>query len=326
MKRSLLTAALVVLYACGGSPHASEEKYFLIASNIKVPYWQEAGAGLRKAAQQLQVRAEMTGPDTYDPKQQQAELQRVVKLKPSGIMVSPGDPKLLKDDIDAAIASGIPVITIDSDAAASKRLLFIGTNNYQAGLMGGRTAAREMHGKGNVVVFITAGQANLEERLKGYREAFESSPQIKIVEVVDIHGDPRVAFDRTMEIITKGKPPTDAFVSMEGMSAKEVAEVVDRKKAKGKTIVAMDTVAGTLEGIEKGLIAATIAQKPFTMAFYGLKILDDLHHHKPESLDRFWQQEAQAPIPTLVDTGATLVDKNNLARFRRASDATLSGN
>jgi ribose transport system substrate-binding protein len=74
------------------------------------------------------------------------------------------------------------------------------------------------------------------------------------------------------------------------------------------------------------LIAATIAQKPFTMAFYGLKILDDLHHHKPESLDRFWQQEAQAPIPTLVDTGATLVDKNNLARFRRASDATLSGN
>jgi ribose transport system substrate-binding protein len=326
MKRSFLTAALVVLNGCGGSPHTSEEKYFLIASNIKVPYWQEAGAGLRKAAQQLQVRAEMTGPDTYDPKQQQAELQRVVKLKPSGIMVSPGDPKLLKDDIDAAIASGIPVITIDSDAAASKRLLFIGTNNYQAGLMGGRTAAREMHGKGNVVVFITAGQANLEERLKGYRDAFESSPQIKIVEVVDIHGDPRVAFDRTMEIMTKDKPQADAFVSMEGMSAKEVAEVVDRKKAKGKTIVAMDTVAGTLEGIEKGLIAATIAQKPFTMAFYGLKILDDLHHHKPESLDRFWAQEAQAPIPTLVDTGATLVDKNNLARFRRASDATLSGN
>jgi ribose transport system substrate-binding protein len=268
----------------------------------------------------------MTGPDTYDPKQQQAEFQRVVKLKPSGIMVSPGDPKLLKDDIDAAIASGIPVITIDSDAAASKRLLFIGTNNYQAGLMGGRTAAREMHGKGNVVVFITAGQANLEERLKGYRDAFESSPRIKIVEVVDIHGDPRAAFDRTMEIITKGKPQADAFVSMEGMSAKEGAEVVDRKKAKGKTIVAMDTVAGTLEGIEKGLIAATIAQKPFTMAFYGLKILDDLHHHKPESLDRFCAQEAQAPIPTLVDTGATLVDKNNLARFRRASDATLSGN
>src|SRR5260370_1953441 len=206
MKRSLLTAALIVLNGCGGSPHAPEERYFLVASNIKVPYWQEAGAGLRKAALQLQVKAEMIGPDTFDPKQQQAEFQRAVKLKPSGIMVSPGDPKLLKDDIDSAIAAGIPVITMDSDAAASKRLLFIGTNNYQAGMMGGRTAAREMHGKGNVVVFITSGQANLEERLRGYRDVFEGSPQIKVVEVVDMHGDPRVAFNRAMRIISKGNP------------------------------------------------------------------------------------------------------------------------
>src|SRR5947208_2839559 len=92
------------------------------------------------------------------------------------------------------------------------------------------------------------------------------------------------------------------------------------------SIVAMDTVVGTLEGIEKGLIAATIAQKPFTMAFYGLKVLDDLHHHKPESLDHFWAQDAQAPIPMFIDTGATLIDKNNLANFRRASDASRSGN
>src|SRR5438477_8335892 len=88
MKRLLLTAALIVLSGCGGSPHAPEERYFLIGFNIKVPYWQEAGAGLRKAAAQLQVKAEMTGPDTFDPKQQQAEFQRVAKLKPSGILVS----------------------------------------------------------------------------------------------------------------------------------------------------------------------------------------------------------------------------------------------
>src|SRR5260370_36632643 len=113
---------------------------------------------------------------------------------------------------------------------------------------------------------------------------------------------------------------------MESLATKEGADVIDRKKVKGKTIVAMDGVAGTMEGIEKGLIAATIAQKPFTMAFYGLKILDDLHHHQPESLERFWQQEAQAPIPTLVDTGATLGGKNNLGRFSRAAGATPAGN
>ena len=44
------------------------------------------------------------------------------------------------------------------------------------------------------------------------------------------------------------------------------------------------------------------------------------------ALDRFWRQDAQAPIPTFVDTGATLIDKNNLTNFRRASDAARSGN
>src|SRR5258708_17894430 len=139
-----------------------------------------------------------------------------------------------------------------------------------------------MAGKGKGGVFNTSGQGNLEERLKGYRDVFESSPQIKVVEVVDIHGDPRVAFDRAMDIISKGKPQVDTFVSMESMSAKEVAEVFHRKKVKAKTIVAMDTVVGTLEEIDKRLIAATIAQQPLPLAFYGLKLLDDLHHHKPE--------------------------------------------
>src|SRR5437867_2286821 len=113
MRVFLCTAVLIALNGCGGSRHAPAEHYILVAFNIKVPYWQDAGAGLRKAAAQLQVKAEMTGPDNYDPKQQQADFQRAVKLKPTGIMVSPADPKLLKDDIDAAIANGIPVITMD---------------------------------------------------------------------------------------------------------------------------------------------------------------------------------------------------------------------
>src|SRR5260370_2628218 len=102
MRRWLLTAALIVLHGCGGSPHAPEERYFLVASNIKVPYWQEAGAGLRKAALQLQVKAEMIGPDTFDANQQQAEFQRPVKPNPTAIMVSSGHPKLLTHHILAA--------------------------------------------------------------------------------------------------------------------------------------------------------------------------------------------------------------------------------
>jgi ABC-type sugar transport system substrate-binding protein len=43
------------------------------------------------------------------------------------------------------------------------------------------------------------------------------------------------------------------------------------------TIMAMDTDQRTLNWIQQGLIAATIAQKPYTMAYFGAKVLDDLH-------------------------------------------------
>ena len=319
-----LGSMLIALAGCGASLHDPQEKYFLLSANVKIPYWQTAGNGLTRAASQLQVRAEMVGPDTYDAQAQQRELRRLIALqeKPSGILISPADRVLMKEDIDAAIAAGIPVITVDSDSPSSKRLLFIGTNNYQAGVMGGRVAVRELKGKGNVVVFTMPGQANLAERLNGYKFAFSESPNIKIVEEIDIKGDPRIAFDKANDIVEKRRDKVDAFVCLEALAGKEVADVLDRNKVTGKTVVAMDTDEGTLNWIQKGMIAATIAQKPFTMAYYGVRMLDELHHHKPPSLDVNWAQDPFSPLPTFVDTGATLVTKGNVGEFLKARDAS----
>jgi ribose transport system substrate-binding protein len=229
----------------------------------------------------------------------------------------------MKADIDAAIAAGIPVITVDSDSPASKRLLFIGTNNYQAGVMGGRIAAKQLSGKGNVVVFTMPGQTNLAERLNGYKFAFSEHPGIKILDVVDIKGDPRIAFDTTNEIVEKRRDKVDGFICLEALAGKEVAEVLDRSKVT-KVVVAMDTDEGTLNWIQKGVIAATIAQKPFTMAYYGVKMLDELQHRKPPSLAIDWAQDPFSPLPTFVDTGATLITKENIGEFIKARDAAAA--
>ena len=227
----------------------------------------------------------------------------------------------MKADIDAAIAKGIPVITIDSDTPDSKRLVFIGTNNRQAGIMSARRAVKELNGRGNVVIYSIPGQANLDERLRGAKDTFAESPGIKVVEAVDMKGDPRVAFDRTTDIIDKGKLKPDAFVCLEAISCKEVADVLDRKKVTGKTVIAMDTDQGTIDWIKKGAIAATIGQKPYTMAYYGLKMLGDLALNKPATLDRNWSQDAQSPLPGFIDTGATLIDKSNVDAFISARDS-----
>jgi ribose transport system substrate-binding protein len=315
-------AVLITLVGCTGKTgHKSNEKYFLVSTNIKIPYWQGAASGLFKAAKELDVSAEAVGPDTYDPSAEQAAFRTAVAKDPAGILVSAADPNLMKADIDGAIAKGIPVISIDSDTPDSKRLLFIGTNNRRAGFMGGQRAAKELNGRGNVVIYTMPGQSNLVDRLHGYQEAFAAAPGIKIVETVDMKGDPRLAFDTTTDILDKGKLKPDGFICLEAISCKEVADVLDRKKVSGKVIVAMDTDQGTIDWVKKGVIAATIAQKPFTMAYYGLKMLGDLHLNKPSTLDRNWSQDTTSPLPVFVDTGVTMIDKSNVDAFISARDS-----
>src|SRR2546426_2999989 len=94
---------LVFLASCGGG-HDQDEKYFLISTNVKIPYWQTGAAGFSQAATQLKVRYEFAGPDTYDPKAEQQALQQAVQNKATGILISVADPTLMKDDIDRAIA------------------------------------------------------------------------------------------------------------------------------------------------------------------------------------------------------------------------------
>ncbi len=315
---SALVAVLsVLLLSCGGA-HDSDEYFVLVAANLQVPYWKVAGAGFSAAAAQMKVRTDFMGPQTYDSKAERDAVDQAVQKKATGILLSVADSAVLKDSIDKAIAAGVPVITIDSDAPTSKRLFFIGTNNYQAGFTGGERLALELKGKGNVVVFTMPDQSNLQERLRGYKEALAKTPGIKITRVVDIQGDPRIAFDTATQIIGKERDKVDAFVCLEAQSGKEVAGVLDSYHVSGKVVMAMDTDQETLDLIKKGVIAATIAQKPYTMAFVGMQMLDTLYHHKPASLEADWSKNSFAPIPSFVDTGSALIDKNNVDAFMQA--------
>ena len=317
----LAVVAMSLLCACGGR-HEAGETYVLVSANTKIAYWQEAADGLQAAAREMGVHSEMVGPETYDPKAEKEEFLNVVhrKIPPAGILVSAADPELMRDAIDAAAAAGIPVVTIDSDSPKSKRLTFVGTNNYVAGQMSGDLVVKELGGKGTVALYSIPGQANLDERLEGCKRVLARYPAIKILPVIDMAGDPAKAFGGTRSLIAPGKTAPDAFVCLEALSCNEVADVLDRAGIKNKTIVAMDTSEGTLNWMRKGMIRATIAQKPYTMAYFGMRVLDDFHHGKP-SADADSLQGTRSHVPVFVDTGATLVDKSNMASFVAAPSA-----
>jgi ribose transport system substrate-binding protein len=244
-------------------------------------------------------------------------LQHAIAAKPSGILISVADAASFQSEIDAGIDAGIPIITMDSDAPHSHRLFFIGTNNLQAGHLGGQRVVDKLPGgKGNVVFFSMPGQPNLDERFKGYQEIFADHPGIKTVEVVDIKGESTAAFDKTEQYMAlTGDKKIDAFICLEASAGKEVAAVLKNHHAQDRLLIAMDVDPDTLKLIKDGTIDATIAQKPFTMGYVGLKELDQIYHDGPKTLRTDYSVDTFSPFPVFIDTGTAVVDQVNVDLF-----------
>jgi len=311
---TLLVAAVIV--SCAAPYHADTEKFYFVATNINLPYWQEAQAGFLDAAQNLGVKAEMAGPATYDPGGEATIFRNIIDKTPAGICLSAARTDFFKADIDKAVAQGIPVICVDSDVPDSNRVLYIGTDNVKAG----RESLKQMATlapKGSIVVITIPGQRNLDDRLAGVADALKNYPALKLTKIVDDKGDWRSAFDQISDMILK-KEKFDGIICLEATGGPGAADALNRFDLGGKLpIVAFDKDPKTLEMIERGTISATIAQKPYVMSYYGLKYLDDLHHNAVKEF-KDWRTAPAPPLPSWVDTGTAVVNKNNLAIFREA--------
>jgi ribose transport system substrate-binding protein len=313
----LLVAAIIG--ACAKPYHEETERYYFVATNINLPYWQEAQAGFLAAARNLKVRAELVGPETYDPGAEATMFRNIVEKQPSGICLSAARTDFFKADIDKAVAAGIPVICVDADVPESNRVLYIGTDNVKAG----RESVKRMAAlapKGNIVVITIRGQHNIDDRLTGVADALKNYPALKLTEILDDKGDWRNAFDQISDLILK-KEKMDGIICLEATGGPGAADALKRFDMAGKLpIVAFDKDPKTLDLIESGAIASTIAQKPYVMSYYGLKFLDDLHHNAVKEF-KDWRTAPASPLPGWVDTGTAVVDKSNLAAFREAMAA-----
>ncbi|MBV9084859.1 MAG: substrate-binding domain-containing protein [Acidobacteriaceae bacterium] len=307
-----VSVVLLTLVSCAPLPHDPKETYTLITANTNLPYWQAAVSGLNHAAAEMRVRAEVDGPEAYDPKAEYDAFQKAVQRKPSGILLWAVDADLMTPGINAAVSQGIPVVTVNADAPNSERLLFVGTDNYRGGELAGHLAAGLLKGKGSVAVFNTPAPVPARDRLQGFQDAIAKQAGMKIAEVIDVKGDPTVAFDAAKRFIDT-KSGIAAFVCFSATAGPEVGEVVNRANMGGKLpVIAMDADPRTLDLIRKGAITTTIAQKPYTMAYVATKLLDDLHHHPPNPLNGNWAKNASSPVPAFVDSGTFVIDKNNV--------------
>src|SRR5262249_57796282 len=93
----LLLGVIFFTASCQKPYHDEKERFLLVAVTVKLPYWQEAEAGLRDVSQQMGVKAELLGPENFDPQQELPAFQKAVSENPAGIIIQVSRPELLQD-------------------------------------------------------------------------------------------------------------------------------------------------------------------------------------------------------------------------------------
>ena len=111
------------------------EEYVWLSANANLPlFTTHDHPALRLAGLELGVKVSIAGPSSVDIPQLIAAIEQTTARKPAGMMVVGWDPSALMPSINAAMDAGIPVICVDADVPASKRLSFVGTDWYELGV------------------------------------------------------------------------------------------------------------------------------------------------------------------------------------------------
>ena len=320
MKRIVLVALLLLvvlgLPMFGQAKVAPKDQLYIEVSALgNLDYFYDHKMGMQMVGKELGVRTEYVGPAEYDMNAMVAAFEQAIAKKPQGIVVVGFEPSL-NAIVDKAVGLGIPVVTVDADLPGSKRLAFVGTGNFNAGVVGGNKLASLIGGKGKVAIMTKPGQSNLEERIAGYKSALAKFKDIDLVQIADTQSDPTVAAQAAATLLQKF-PDLAGFGCVEAAGGAGAATAVREAKKAGKVkIVSMDRGNEILDAIKEGVISASVAQQTALMPYYATTILYNLYNSKVAITSNNKAANVLG-IPVTVDTGAIVIDSSNYTYFKR---------
>jgi len=300
--------------APAANPYA-DQLYIEVSALGNLDYFYDHKLGMEMVGKELGVRTEYVGPAEYDMNAMVAAFEQAIAKKPAGLVVVGFEPSL-NSIVDKAVDMGIPVVTVDADLPGSKRMAFVGTGNFNAGVVGGNKLADLIGKKGKVAIMTKPGQSNLEERIAGYKSALAAYKDIQIVQIADTQSDPVVAAQAAAALLQKF-PDLVGLACVEGAGGSGAATAVREAGKAGKVkIVSMDRGAEVLAAIEEGVISASVAQQTALMPYYATIIMYNYNNSKV-AITSDNKAAKVSGIPVTVDTGAIVVDSSNVKLFKR---------
>ena len=282
---------------------ASDISVILVTMDGLDNHWVNVDKGASAAAKELGINYQWMQPDKKDTQLQIEVLNNAIAAQPDVLVVAAVDPDAIVSTLQSALDAGIKLIYVDSaanlDASASFR-----TDNFVAGEEAGKQEIAQLEAAGitsgdiGIVSFSNATQTAVD-RTGGFKKAFEGT-DYNILEVQ--YGNSEVAASQAAaeNFISQG------VVGLYGDNepgAVGVGNAVAANPSWKGVAVGFDGSSATLDLVDSGALYCVMAQNPQGMGDGAIRAAYTLA--TGGTLDE-----------TDVDTGATVVTKDNTADFR----------
>jgi ribose transport system substrate-binding protein len=306
MKKLLLAAtAVLALGALSGASQSQGKKTLAFVVNGASDFWKAAEAGMKKAQAELpNYNLTFKYPEQSSAAIQTRIMDDLVAAGVAGILVSPVDPKTMGDALNR-VGGQVALFTTDSDAPNSKRIVYIGSSNTDAGKQAGQLMVKAMPNGGKCMGFVgLPGADNARERIEGVREVIKGTK----IELVDVRADDidQTRAKRNVEDTISARSDINCMVGFYSYNTPRIYEALKDAGKIGKvTIIGFDEDPITLGGVKEGTIVGTVVQQPYEWGYPGMKMMA-----------RYLEKDTSfIPANKLIIIPTKIIDKGNVDAF-----------
>jgi simple sugar transport system substrate-binding protein len=235
------------------------------------PFWSVAANGVNAAGADMGVTVEYQAPGTFDMVEMSQIIDAAVASGPDGLVVTVPDADALGPAIEAAVAAGIPVISMNSGSdvfAELGILVHVGQTEYEAGLIAGQTFAEEGVTSA-LCINQEVGNVALDLRCQGFEDGLGATVKVVPVELADPTGAQEAVSAELQAnadvdgILTLG--PTGATPTLAALEAGgQLGEI---------TFATFDLSPEVLEAVEAGQMLFAIDQAQYLQGYLPIVLL-----------------------------------------------------
>jgi LacI family transcriptional regulator len=193
-----------------------------------------------------------------------------------GLIVVPGNPRVVAPLIHRAEAKGVRVVCVSSDAPGSRRSTVVCVNPELNGRLAAELLAKLVPQPAEVAV--VTGMLRTEDhrrKVEGFRAGFaQHSPEGKIAAILEAHESEQESYRKTSELL--GRHPDLRGIYVSTVNCLPVCRAVrEHQRARQLRLIATDLFPEMVPYFETGTIGASIYQDPYTQGRNAMRILVD---------------------------------------------------